>query len=316
MSRATVISRAAASSSLLLLFAACAAGITACRGEPGREPGPPGRVSDRRGAEWGPGLVVAEVDGVPIYLEQVAEMMSSLDGGVEPDGIARALVDGELLAREAAARGYGDHPDVAAARSRTMARLLLEREIGGMRPEDIPVERLRAVYEARKAHFDRGPARVVIHALARASKKDPGSARILAEELAAAAAGAANEQEFREALAPVLTRVGRQRLVIEKLPPFTADDTRFAAPFVEAGFAVQGPGRIGGPVETAFGWHVILLLEELPAVRVSFEEAREEIARGIIDEERSRRAAELLGGLERRVRPWIDETAFPGGGER
>lgn len=297
-----------------LLMLACSACLANCDRKPERDFEAAVEVPVPAQAAPGAGPVVAEVDGVPIRAEQVAEILAALDGGVGPERAVWALIDNELLAREAVARGLGSDPAVAAAGSRIMARLLLERKIGALGPEDIPVERLRAAYDNQQARFDRGPARVVIHALSRASKDDPRAARDLAHTVVAAVAGAGDEQEFREALAPALATAGRGRLSIEKLPAFTADDTRFVAPFVEAAFAIEAPGRIGDPVETRFGWHVILLLEELPPVRIPFEEAREEIARELIGDERRGRAAELMEALERRARPWIDQSAFSEGG--
>jgi hypothetical protein len=149
--------------------------------------------------------------------------------------------------------------------------------------------------------------------VARTSKKDPAGARSLGARAAEAVAGARDERSFREALAPLVKEAGGKRLVVEKLPPFTANDTRFAAPFVQAAFAIEAPGRMGGPMETRFGWHVILLLEELPPVRIPFEEARDTIAPEILEDERRQLAERLIGDLERRERPRIDGAALAGG---
>jgi peptidyl-prolyl cis-trans isomerase C len=258
-------------------------------------------------------LVVAEVNGAPILGKQVADLVAAFDGGIGPGEAVRALVDNELLAQEAATRGWGDDPAVAEARTRRLARLLLESRVGGLAPEDIDAARLKEVYDLRKARFDRGPARRVVHAVARSSKKDPGAARQLADLVARAASGASDEQGFREALAPLVAEAGKMRLVVEKLPPFAADDTRFAAPFVAASFAIERPGETSALVETKFGWHVILLLEELPPVHVPFEEARGTLAQELLDGERRKLAERLIGDLERRERPRIDDTALSGG---
>jgi hypothetical protein len=296
---------------LAALFVPCLA-LLSC-GDDASEPGP-SRKAALRGpvADVGDDLVVAEVDGRPILGREVAALVAALGGGVGVEEAARALVDGELLAREAEARGFGRDETVTTARTRALARLLLEREVGGMAPEDLPEARLREFYEKNRGRFDRGPARVVVHYVARSSKKDPDAARELAALAAEAAAGAADERSFREALAPLVAEHGKRRLVVEKLPAFAADDTRFVAPFVEATFAIPAPGGFVGPVETRFGWHGILLLEELPPVRVPFEEARDTIARELIGEERQKAAARLIEGLERRVRPRIDESALAG----
>ena len=58
-----------------------------------------------------------------------------------------------------------------------------------------------------------------------------------------------------------------------KLEAFTTG--KMVMPFQEASFALKNPGDISSPIQTAFGWHIIKLIEKKP--NGSFEEMKEEL---------------------------------------
>jgi len=68
------------------------------------------------------------------------------------------------------------------------------------------------------------------------------------------------------------------------------------APFDEALFAMQ-PGEVRGPVKTDFGFHVLQLRELKQGAQVSFEQARDELAREQAAADRERAFSDLTGKL-------------------
>jgi len=75
-----------------------------------------------------------------------------------------------------------------------------------------------------------------------------------------------------------------------------------AKPFEDAAFALS-PGRISGPVRTAFGWHVLKVEEVQEAETIPLEKVRTDIARELLQQEGAakvagKRAAEALSKVQ------------------
>ncbi len=62
-------------------------------------------------------------------------------------------------------------------------------------------------------------------------------------------------------------------------------------PFAEAAFALK-PGEVSQPVRTSAGWHLIRAEEVVPARKVSLDDARLEIARTLLAQDRARKLAD------------------------
>ncbi|MFO8074418.1 MAG: peptidylprolyl isomerase [Polyangia bacterium] len=275
----------------------------------GREAGE-GEASGVDATKVGPGAdeLVAEVDGVPVFAEELRWLLEESDGGIGVEEALDALVRNALLAREARRRGWGDHPEVIRRRDVALARALLLRLVGSLGPRDLPEKVLRQEYERQRRRFVHGPQRGVIHAVAKA-KDDPAAAEELAREVRSVVEGAADAESFRRELEPLLEDRG-SALKVEKLPPFERDDDRFVPAFTEAAFEAGPPGSLSEPFETRFGWHVLLVLEKRPAEKVEFEEARAVLAREMLPAFRSRRAEELIARLWSEADPLIREEVL------
>jgi hypothetical protein len=243
--------------------------------------------------------VAARVDGVPITVEEVQGLIDDADGGLGPVQALDALVRRQLLAAEAERRGYGASDDVTVERRKALARALLDRQAAEVTVDTLDQERLRAVYESRLEQFVHGPERRVIHAVARTGEKRWSSERAheVIDQVRRAVGEATTEEEFRAAARPLVKAHGKKRLKVETLPPFHAGSRRLAAPFVEAAFAVPGPGHVTEPFQTKFGWHVLLVIEELPAADVPFEEARQIIGAEVVPLEQHRKVESLVEEL-------------------
>jgi parvulin-like peptidyl-prolyl isomerase len=150
----------------------------------------------------------------------------------------------------------------------------------------------------------------VIHAVVTTGKrgvKDPAAAEALARRIRGAMDGVAGGDDF-EARARRFEAEAGKALRIERLPPFDEGSKRFVREFVAAAFAVPGAGGLSPAFRTSFGWHVLLVLEELPAANVAFAQAKEKLAEERLPFERQRRLAQLLERLERDNPVFLYET--------
>jgi len=284
--------------SQLALAVALAAFGSSCGEEPAAGPDATRRPGDRR-ATPAADRIAALVDGVPITVDDVQGLVDEADGGVSAAEALDALVQQQLLAAEAERRGFGADDEVDAERRKALARALVELQADGVTVDTLDQEKLRKLYESSIDQFVHGPERRVIHAVALTGKQrlTDEEARRLIGQVRDAARGATTEERFRAAVRPLIAERGKKVLKVEKLPPFHAASKRFAGPFVEAAFAVPGPGHLSEPFRTEFGWHVLLVLEELPAADVSYEEAREIIGAEVVPAERKQRIDGLLDRL-------------------
>jgi hypothetical protein len=267
-------------------------------------------VRDRPGAV-DPGQVVATVDGQPISARDVESLLAEADAGLTPRAALDALVEQQLLAAEARRRGFASSADVAAERDRALARALLEQRVSRIGIDELDQQRLRAVYDKQIDRFVHGPQRRVVHAVAIVGEQalEDDDARELASRVYSAVRDATSAGAFREAVEPIAA-AHEKSLLLENLPPFAAGSKRFVGPFVDAVFALASPGSVSKPFRTSFGWHVALLIEELPAVDVPFEEAREIIGRERLPVARARSTESLLEELRGKAGVFVLEPGL------
>jgi hypothetical protein len=259
--------------------------------------------------------VLARVDGEPITARDVIRLMEDSEDAGDPERALRALIDQHLLASEAERRGLGDAAEVRIERGRALARALLE-EIGrDVTAADLDVAEMERYYASRIERYVHGPQRLVVHAVILAGKGRlaPEEARTAAFEMGKALGRATDEGSFREIAAGFGARLDKA-LKVEKLPPFDHGSKVFVRSFVEAAFGAAGPGAVSAPFETTFGWHVLMVLEELPAQNRSFEEAKEEIAAQLLPPLREARFEEMMARLLKRERVVIREADGDGSG--
>jgi peptidyl-prolyl cis-trans isomerase C len=266
----------------------------------------------RAGSMTSKSEMVALVDGVPIFMKEARFMM---DGGESTAGEAvDALIDHELLAAEAIRRGWGKADDVEYERTKAQAAALLRCVGEETTVEDVDLDEIKKRYSEQKKRFVHDPLRKVIHAVVLTGKKGMASddARSAAREIAVATAGVMDGAGF-ETEVKALKKKNGWKVKVESLPPFEKDDDRFVAAFVDAAYDISGPGEISPAFETEFGWHVIMMLEDLPASDISFEEARGILAEEILPGVRQRRAAELVDRLVKEAGVFIHDRNLGAG---
>ncbi len=269
-------------------------------------------------AKIDPSKVVAHVDGEPISVDEVRQLIDAVDGGMDAEQALDVLIRNALLAAEAADRGYRIHSEVVAARQKALARTLLNKEIArGVTIESIDDEKLRRLYDRQKEKFVHGVQRRVVHmvALTGKGKLSEEEALRLAERAAERAGAVSSEEEFQQ-LGEELKKEYPEKVRVESLPPFAADFTRFAQPFVKASFALPGIGSASPPTKTKFGWHVIYYAEEIPPSNRSFEEVRDELAEKVLPLVKQAKSDELWESIQKKGSIFIYESNLRGGGQQ
>lgn len=213
--------------------------------------------------------VVATVNGDPIYQSEVIAAIETLPPQVRQlpqqmllPAVADQIATGRLIAEQARAQGLNDDPEVEArlqqARTNILQEVWLDRQV----QERLTDERIDAAYDAwleqnppqeqvRARHIlvdERETAEEVITAL-----DAGGDFATLAQEYSTGPSGAGGGD---------LGYFGRNEMV---------------APFAEAAFALEPGSYTDDPVETQFGWHVILVEDTRSAEPPPLEQVRQQV---------------------------------------
>lgn len=174
---------------------------------------------------------------------------------------------------------------------------------------------------ATERHFlelDRPEGFRVIHAVAQVSPDSDEATKtkalFAAQQLLEAVEGASDAAEF-EAYADKISVEGIE-IRIEELDPVAADGRiltpsggRLVERFAAAAAKLERPGDQSSIVETEFGFHIIMLLERTPPLRVPLERRRTMLRDEIIAT-RARRATEsLLARLRQGRRVEVERSA-------
>jgi hypothetical protein len=290
------------------------AALAACSSEPAPAPTPaPGVV---------PAGAIGVVSSAPITAEEVAAVAAAQ--GITAQEAARREARDVLFERGALAAGYADAASVQAAVRGRLSRASLM-EIFKDAARDDPSDAEVAAATAR--HFvelDRPESFRVIHAVVRTAADAPAplraKARALAERIAEHVAKATTVDEFRHDVDEVTDR-GDLEVVVEELKPVAADGRvidlqhrsgspeTLVLPFVRAASRLTEPGQKSGVVPTEFGFHVLMLLEKLPAHVVPLEDRRNSLRPEIIGDRANRRRSERVAELRSATPPLIERSA-------
>jgi parvulin-like peptidyl-prolyl isomerase len=244
-----------------------------------------------------PAGAIAACAGKAILGASVASVASA--SRVAPTEALQRLAHDARLAAEAEARGLDQEAGVQRELKGALARALLARikQENSAPPSPEEIQTLRA---ARWRDFDRPESARVIHAVAMGEGRE--EARKVAEAIRKATAGASGEADFEERAKQVPHEGVEVR--VERLPPMARDgrgveeEGSFVVPFAEAALALKAPGEQSPVVATSFGYHVIFLIERLPAQRFS----DRELGRLASEEILARRMSAATRGLVERLR--------------
>ncbi len=268
--------------------------------------GPADAPAREQGGDDVGGETVATVDGVGISIDEVEAMVSRT--GLSPEQALRKLEEQELLAAEARRRGLGARRETREAGERAMIqRYLIERVEGVVTPASITDEAMRTRYEAQRDRYVRPALRRSTHLLFEVP--EDASPEVVREKQREAAR-VLREAEHGDAATVLATEAeagpGRR---LEELPPFPRQGA-LEEPYARALFETP-PGELyPAAVRTRYGFHVILVTEEIPGETTTFEEAMPEIRDALVVEGRAALLSRLLRelGAERPVQ--LEEPAL------
>ncbi len=281
--------------------------------DPGPRPPPPVDLTPRRGA------IVARVGDLALTDLDVAAVAA--ERAITPRAALELLVRDALLAVEARRAGVAGPVEVADDAWRARAQLLLARDVEARFSEaTVPAATVEAGLEARHAELAHRGLRRVVHAVwmlspdAGVAQNEGALARMLVfrEELLAATQGHPTAAQFRaaaQAIAPAAT------LRIEELDAFdrqgrTPTGSVFVPAFAEAVWALGPAEPLSEPFVTTFGVHVALLLEEVPPLTRTDDEARAIVRSDLVLRARADAARGLVMGLRQRRRVQLREAAL------
>jgi len=247
--------------------------LVSCAADPTRSASGPQRAQGS--AELG-GQVVSTVDGYPVTLEDVRELMTL---GMTAQQALRTLQDELILIGEAERRGFERDPEVFTVGRKARVQALLHAEAS---TQQVGEEALREAYQAAGARFRHGERRASVHVLAKLPKAASAEEVAAAESLAREVIG----QMQTSPPGALVKRYNGKKLsglsiVAEQVPP-AERGSRFDEAYLDALFSLPGPGVVPNPVRSSFGVHAIRVMRVIPAKNIPFEQARQELERELL----------------------------------
>ncbi len=246
------------------------------------------------------GEVAARVAGtVSIRADLVGQ--TAVAARVSREEALARLIGDAVGATEALETGVAERPAVRARMRAALAREVVRRMHEGARAGGPPTaEEVAALTAEAWVELDRPEMRVSVHLVVHRPKHPDdaalANARALAEQLRVKVGAAKTPEEFLTLAQQ--TSGGELQITAERLEGVAKDGRlpgggTFDLAFVRALFALQKPGELSAVSESSFGFHVIRLVEIVPAYQMPLEQRRTVFA----DEVVSRRARRALDEL-------------------
>ena len=249
--------------------------------------GPPGQPETHLVAN-----VVARVGGRSIGAAEVETLMGSQE--ISAESALETLIDEELLAQEAARRGFTVQREGERTVERIMVRSMLHDMEKENTPESVSEEELREDYARYEGKFRIPERRRSWHILVKGSGNEAQSqAASILRELHQAK----DPRTIFERYADGDPKGTELEVLAEDLPAITIN-AGLQKPYKDAIFAAKSEGPLKKLVETSYGWHAIVVTEILPAEQRSMAEVEDDARLRISQAKRATTLVRTVQGLK------------------
>jgi peptidyl-prolyl cis-trans isomerase C len=253
-----------------------------------------------------PSQVVAKVDDAVITVEDVQERINKQSPFVRARYTSadkkKEFVDGlvkfEVMAAEAARRGYDKDPDVQRVMKQQMISKLMQKDFESkLKVEDVPDADVEKYYNEHPAEFHQKDEVRVSQVLV----KDKAKAdKVYAEARALPkAATGADQKGFRD-LVTKYTEDEESKPRAGDLSFFAEDSATVPKPIVEAAFKLKEVGDVAPPVKTEKGWAVIRLTQKRPGFNRSLADVKRQIQQRLFRDLRSKAMDTFVDDLKKK----------------
>lgn len=260
-------------------------------------------------------LELAKVGDVSITVGDLAERINRMSryvrGRYESLEKKRALLDSmiefEVLAKEAARRGFAKHPDVVRMLRQVMIQRLRQRVVEDkVKRSTISDEDVKAYYDKHKAQYNKPETVRASHILLREKAE-------AAKVLAAVKAKGNDPRAFRALVKKHSTDEATKRRAGD-LRYFTQADKRVPKEVIEAAFKLVKRGDVGGPVKSKLGWHVIKLTHRRKAInrKVDDPKVKQQIVTRILRDKRRKALENFKKSLRAKAKVTVHDQKLAG----
>jgi peptidyl-prolyl cis-trans isomerase C len=260
-----------------------------------------------------PSQVVAKVDDAVITVADVQERINKQSPFVRARYTSadkkKEFVDGlvkfEVMAAEAARRGYDKDPDVQRVMKQQMISKLMQKDFESkLKVEDVPDADVEKYYNEHPGEFhQKDEVRVSEIVVKDKSKADKAYAE--ARALPKAATGA-DQKGFRDLVAKYSEDEDSKPRGGD-LSFFAADSSTVPKPIVEAAFKLKEVGDVAPPVKTDKGWSIIRLTQKRPGFSRALPDVKRQIQQRLFRDLRSKAMDTFVDDLKKKSNITIND---------
>jgi peptidyl-prolyl cis-trans isomerase C len=260
-----------------------------------------------------PAQVVAKVDDTVITVQDVQDRINRQSPFVRARYTnaerKREFVDGlvrfEVLAAEAARRGYDKDPDVLRVMKQQMISKLMQKDFESkLKVEDVPEADVEKYYNDHPTEFHQKDEVRVSEILVKEKAK---ANKVYAEAKALPKSSPMDQQGFRN-LVMKESQDEESKPRGGDLSFFAADSATYPKPIVDAAFKLKDVGDVSPPVQTDKGWVILRLTQKRPGFNRSLAEVKHQIQQRLFRDLRSKAMDAFVEDLKKKSKIEVNDA--------